>query len=44
MHLQDGFWVVHEPFGSMVKSKLLAQFSMDHLPHPVVSDLILFLN
>ena len=37
--LQDGFWVVR-----MVKFKLLAQFPVGHLLHPVVSSLILFLG
>ena len=29
----DGFWVVHIPFVRMVKFKLLAQFTVHHLPH-----------
>ena len=37
--LQGEFWVVHLQFVSMVKFKVLA-----HLPHPVVSGLILFLH
>ena len=40
----DGFCFVHIPFGSMVKFQFLAQFPMDHLSHPVVSSLILFLR
>ena len=38
----DGFCVVHMPLVRMVKFKLLAQFPVDHLPHPFVSNLILF--
>ena len=30
----SGFWVVHIPFVHMIKFKLLARFSMDHLTHP----------
>ena len=41
--LQDRFWVVQIPFGRMVKFQFLAQFPVDHLLHPVVSTLILFL-
>ena len=41
--LQDGFWVVHISFVRMVKFKSLEQFPVDHLGHPVVSSLILFL-
>ena len=42
--LQDGFWVVHIRLVRMVKVKLLAQFPVDPLAHPVVSSLILFLR
>ena len=38
----DGFWVVHIRFDLMVK--FLAQFSVDHFDHPIVSCLILFLH
>ena len=38
---QGGFWVVHIPFIHMVKFKLLAQFSVDHLAHLIMSSLIL---
>ena len=41
---QDGFWFVQIPFVRIVKFKLLAQFLVDHLPHPVVSSLIFFLR
>ena len=41
-HILDGVWVVHIPFGQMVKFKFLAQFPVDHLPCPVVSSLIFF--
>ena len=41
--LQNGFRIVQIPIVRMVKFKLLAQFSMDYLPHPVVSCLILSL-
>ena len=40
--LQDGFWFVYVLFGCLVKFKLLAQFPVDHLSHPVVSCPILF--
>ena len=40
--LQDRFWVVHIPFIRMVKFRLLAQFPVDHLTHPVVSSLKFF--
>ena len=39
----DGLLVLHIPFVRMVKFKLLAQFPVDHLPHPIVSSFILFL-
>ena len=39
----DEFWVVHMPFVRMIRFKLLAQFLGDHLPHAVVSSLILSL-
>ena len=35
--LSGGFRFVHIPFGIMVKFQFLAQFSVDHLSHPVVS-------
>ena len=41
--LQDWFWVVHIPFVRMIKFQFLAQFTVDHLVHPVVSSLIFFL-
>ena len=41
--LLDRFWVVHIPFVRMVKFKFLAQFPVDHLAHPVVPSIILFL-
>ena len=41
--IQDRFWVVYIPFVCMVKFKFLVQFLVDHLAHPVVSSLILFL-
>ena len=34
--------VVHRPLVLIVKFKFLAQFSVDHFPHPVVSNLRLF--
>ena len=42
--LQDGFWFAHIPYGCVVKFQFLAQFPVDHLPHPVVSSLILLLS
>ena len=30
--LQDGFWFVYKPFGSMVKFQFLAQFPGDPFP------------
>ena len=41
--LQDRFWMVHIPFVRIVKLQILAQFPVDHLAHPVVPSLILFL-
>ena len=38
----DGFWIVHIPFVLMVKFKLFAQFSVDHLALLVISSLNLF--
>ena len=38
------FCFVRIPFGRMVKFQFLAQFSVDHLPHPVISSLIFFLR
>ena len=43
-NLQDGFWFVHIPFGSMVKFQFLAQFPVDHQSYLVVSSLILLLR
>ena len=35
--IQDAlFWVVHIPFGNMVKFQFLAQFTVDHLSYPVL--------
>ena len=34
--LQDKYWFEHISFGSMVKFKFLAQFSLDHLSYPVI--------
>ena len=42
--LEDGFWFMHISFRNMVKFQFLAQFPVDHLPHPVVSSLILLLR
>ena len=42
--LQDGFWLMLLPFCSIVNFSFLAQFSMNHLPRPVVSSLILLLR
>ena len=42
--IQEGFWIVHIPLVRMVKFQFLAQFPVDHLLHPVVSNLILFLR
>ena len=36
---QDEFWVMRIPFCSMVRFQFLAQFPVDHLPHPVKSGL-----
>ena len=40
---QNGFRVLHIPLVRMVKFKLLAQFSLDHLAHPLMSSLIISL-
>ena len=40
----DGFWVAQIPFLRMVKLNFLAQFLVDHPPHPVMSSLIPFLS
>ena len=40
----DRFWVMHIAFVWVVKFKILAQFLMDHLAHPVVSGVILSLH
>ena len=42
--LMEGFWIVHIPFGSMVKFLSFAQFPVDHLPHKVMASLVLFLG
>ena len=42
--LLDRFRIVHIPFVFMVKFKFLAQFPVDHLPHPVVPSIILSLR
>ena len=42
--LQDKCWVVHIPFGRMVKFEILAQLPVNHLAHPVVSSLIFLLR
>ena len=34
---QEGFWFLHIFFVRIAKFQVLAQFSVDHLPHPVVS-------
>ena len=39
---QDGYWFMKISFGSMVKFQFLAQFPVSHLPHPVMSSLVLF--
>ena len=39
----DKCWVLHIPFVCMVKFKFLAHFPVDHLAHPVVFSLLLFL-
>ena len=41
--LHDGFWVVHISLIRMVKFKFLLQFSVDHLPNPVLSSLTHFI-
>ena len=41
--LLDWCWVVHIPFVCWFKFKFLALFPVDHLGHPVVSSLVLFL-
>ena len=41
--LKDRYLVIHIPFVRVVKFKILAQFPVDHLAHPVLSSLILFL-
>ena len=42
--LYSEFWFVHAPLSSIVKFQFLAQFPLDHLSHPVVSNLILLLH
>ena len=39
----DRCWIVHIPFVSMDKFKLLAHFPVDHLADPVMSSLIFLL-
>ena len=41
--LQGRFWFVHIPFGSIVKFQFLTQLPVNHLPHPVVSIIILLI-
>ena len=43
-HFQEGFFIVHIPFVQMFKFKLLALISVNHLLHPVLSSLIIYLN
>ena len=40
--LQDEFWVVHMSLVRIVKFRFFAQLPIDYLPHPVVSNLLLF--
>ena len=40
--LEGGFWIVYIRFVRMVISEFLAQFPVDHFPHPVRSCLIPF--
>ena len=40
---QERCWVVHIPFVCMVEFKFLAHLSVDHLAHPLMSNLILLL-
>ena len=40
--LQERFWVVHIPFGSMVKFIFFTQFPVDNFPNPAVRSLIHF--
>ena len=40
--LRDRLWVVHIPFVRMFKFQFFAQFLVNHLTHPVVSNLIIF--
>ena len=40
---QDGLRFMHIPFVCMIEFKLLTQFFVDHIAHPVVSSLILSL-
>ena len=40
---QGGLWIIPIPFVRMVRLKLLSQLPVDHLAHPVVSSLILYL-
>ena len=41
--LLDRFWLVHIPFGWMIKFQSLAQFPVDHLSHLILCCLILLL-
>ena len=43
-HFPGRFWVVHILFVRMVKFQYIAQFPVDHLAHPVMSSLLLFLS
>ena len=42
--LQGRFLFVHIPFGIMVKFRFLVQFSVDHLPQPVMSSPLIIIN
>ena len=39
----DRCWVVHIPFIRMVKFKYLSHYQVDHLAHPDMPNLVLFL-
>ena len=42
--LKDWFWFSHVPFHSMVQFQSFAQFSVDLLPQPIVSNLLILLH
>ena len=44
LHLQDGFWFMLIPSGSMVKLQFLAQFSVDYFSKPVMSIFVILLR